>query len=89
MKPKKRKKAAKKKKKPAKKAAPKKDLFSQVVKLSGIPAASIQKELKDILDKKNIDLNHLTLDQLRQVAASYLREIMCSVLDRRPRQPES
>lgn len=58
------------------------DLFNQVISLTGIPAKHIQRELKTILDRKGIDVNHLTLDQLRGVVASYLREIMGNVLDR-------
>lgn len=59
-----------------------KDLFNQVVKLTGIPAKNIREELKLILDRKNIDVKNLTLDQLRMVVASYLREIMGGLLDR-------
>lgn len=58
------------------------DLFNHVISLTGIPAQSIKRELKTILDRKNIDVNHLTVDQLRQVAASYLREIMGGLIDR-------
>lgn len=64
------------------------DLLDQVVALTGIDAHAIQRELKAILDRKNIDLNHLTLDQLRGVAASYLREIMGGLLDRSGKKPE-
>ncbi len=58
------------------------DLLEQVIALTGIPGQAIQRELKSILDRKNIDLNHLTMEQLRGVAASYLREIMGGLLDR-------
>ncbi len=78
-------------KKKAKKTAAHKGqaLLNQVVNLSGIPADSIVRELKGILDKKNLAMEHLTLDQLRTVAASYLREIMGSLLDRShpPKEP--
>lgn len=57
------------------------ELFNQLVHLTGIPAKTIKDELKSILERKNIDLNRLTLDQLRVVIASYLREIMGSLLD--------
>ena len=74
---------------PLKKASKKKakgtqkdDLFHQVCALTGLPAHKIKKELKAILDRKNIDVNNLTLDQLRGVVASYLREIMGGLLDR-------
>jgi len=70
-------------KKPRKTRAKKgEELFNQVVALTGIPANSIQRELKTILERKNIDIHNLTLDQLRGVVASYLREIMGNVLDR-------
>lgn len=57
-------------------------LFNQLVKLTGIPSQAIKKELKNILEKKNIDINHLTLDQLRVVVASYVREIMGGILEK-------
>jgi hypothetical protein len=57
-------------------------LFNQLVKLTGIPSQSIKKELKAILEKKNIDIHHLTIDQLRMVAASYVREIMGGIVKR-------
>ncbi len=68
------------KKKPKKKKSD--DLFDQVVKLTGLPGKTIRRELKSILDKKNIDVNNLTIDQLRAVVASYLREIMSGLLER-------
>ncbi len=68
------------KKKPTKKKND--DLFNQVVKLTGLPGKTIRRELKSILDKKNIDANQLTIDQLRAVVASYLREIMSNLLER-------
>ncbi len=68
----------------AKKVPPKKghELLNQVISLSGIPADSIRRELNAILDKKNMAMEHLTLEQLRAVAATYLREIMGSLLDK-------
>ena len=57
--------------------------------MTGIPADSIRRELKAILDKKNLAMEHLTLEQLRAVAATYLREIMASLLERghAPKEP--
>lgn len=57
-------------------------LLDQVVRLTGLPATAVKKELKAVLDKKNIDVNQLTLEQLRAVVASYLREIMMGLLER-------
>jgi hypothetical protein len=66
------------------------DLLNQVIKLTGIPAKHIREELKAILDRKNIDVKNLTLDQLRLVVASYLREIMGNLLDRtHAKRPET
>ncbi len=66
------------------------ELFNQVIALTGIPAKHIKRELKAILDRKNIDVNNLTLDQLRVVVASYLREIMGGLLDKYThRRPEN
>lgn len=64
------------------KASPGEGLFEHVVKLTGLPANAVKKELKALLDKKNIDVNSLTLEQLRAVVASYLREIMMGILER-------
>jgi len=70
------------KKKRQKKKVEGNDLFNQVIALSGIPARTIRRELKGILDRKQIDVRNLTIQDLRAVAASYLREIMGSLLDR-------
>jgi hypothetical protein len=61
------------------------DLFTQLIRMTGIPGCTIRKELKGIIERKGINPNELTLDQLRQVVASYLREIMGSILDRHHR----
>ena len=57
-------------------------LLNQVIKLTGLPSLSMKQELKEILERKNIDASKLTVDQLRGVAASYLREIMDGILDK-------
>ena len=58
-------------------------LLQQLIQLTGIPAKTIRKELKGILDRHHIDLDNLTVEQLRIVVASYLRQIMGGLLDRR------
>lgn len=71
------------KKKNSKKRPPKRGraLFDDVVKLTGIPAKAMRRELKALCERKNIDVKNLTLDQLRVAAASYLREIMGNFLE--------
>lgn len=56
-------------------------LFDDVVKLTGIPGKAMRRELHSLLERKNIDVKHLTLEQLRVAAASYLREIMDGLLE--------
>ncbi len=55
--------------------------MSQVIRMTGIPARTIRKELNAIMKRKGLDPKELTLDQLRGVVASYLREIMASLLE--------
>jgi|688.fasta_scaffold178818_2 hypothetical protein len=71
----------KKTKSKAKKKTSKKKLLDQVIQLTGIPSQTIRRELHSILEKKNIRPQDITLDQLRAVAASYLREIMGGLLE--------
>lgn len=57
-------------------------LLNYVVKLTGLPSKEIKHELKEILEKKNLNLNQLNIKQLRSVAASYVREIMMTLLEK-------
>lgn len=77
-----------KKKRTTKKTTKGKDLLDQVIQLTGVPAKAIQRELKSILEKKKIDIDNLTIDQLRMVVACYLREIMGGLLERSSRRTE-
>lgn len=72
-----------KRKKTRKAARPKKRkrLLDQVIQLTGIPSQTIRRELQAIIHRHNISPEELTLDQLRTVAASYLREIMGGLLE--------
>jgi hypothetical protein len=74
------KKSVKRKRKPE--SAPTENLLDQLAKLTGLSTPDLKKELKTILEKKNLDPKKLTLEQLRQVLASYVREIMIGILDR-------
>ncbi len=64
-----------------KQVSPTEDLMSQVIRMTGIPARTIRKELNAILKRKGLDPKKLTLEQLRGVVASYLREIMGGLLE--------
>ena len=56
-------------------------LLDQVIQLTGIPSQTIKRELQTIMQKKNIKTEDLNLEQLRSIAAAYLREIMGNVLE--------
>ena len=71
----------KKRKKASPRKPSKKRLLDQVIQLTGIPSQTIRKELQTIMAKKTIKTDDITLDQLRSVAATYLREIMGGLLE--------
>lgn len=58
------------------------DLLNQLVALTGVPGKTIRRELGDILQRKQINLHDITLEQLRTVVACYLRQIMSGILER-------
>ncbi|MBI1862331.1 MAG: hypothetical protein HYR96_15560 [Deltaproteobacteria bacterium] len=65
------------------------ELFDQLVHFTGLSADKVRKELHDILEKKQINTHEITIDQLRAVAASYLRQIMSSLMDRQGTKNQS
>jgi len=71
-------------KKRRKKTAPKRGLLDHVIQLTGISSQTIRRELLAIMKKKNINADEISLDQLRSVATSYLREIMGGLLENSP-----
>lgn len=71
------------KRKTRKRSSPKKKLLDHVIQLTGLPSQVLRRELQSILVKKNIKAEDMTLEQLRSVATSYLREIMGPLLNSR------
>ena len=63
-----------------------KDLLEQVIRLTGIPSKIIKRELVSILERKNVDVSSLTIDELRGAVATYLREIVGGMLEKHQRQ---
>ena len=64
------------------------DLLNQLIQLTGIPATHLKRDLLGILEKKNLDAKHLTLEELRAVAATYVRQIMSGLLDKAQNRPQ-
>jgi intergrase/recombinase len=63
------------------KARKKPRLLDQVIQLTGIPSQTIRNELHSIMNKKNLKPEDINLEQLRNIAATYLREIMGNLLE--------
>lgn len=51
-------------------------LFRQLIELTGLPAEEIGRELRRLLGERGIDPDFVTLEQLREVLASYLRQTL-------------
>ena len=63
------------------------DLFQQVVTATGIPADAIETELRALLERRGVNVERLTLAQLRAAVAQYLREVTAELLERMARPP--
>ena len=51
-------------------------LFRQLIELTGLPAEEIGRELRRLVGERGIDPDFVTLEQLREVLASYLRQTL-------------
>ena len=51
------------------------DLLEKIVSLTGLPSTEMEQELRHILDKSGINLENMTLDDLRLAMVSYLDSI--------------
>jgi len=58
------------------------ELFRQVTRETGLPEDLVARELSKILSKKGIELNEVTLDELRLALAEYLREVILHAKDK-------
>lgn len=50
-------------------------LFNEVIEYTGLPRASISKELKRLLRLRGLDADKLTLEELRTFLTAFLEEI--------------
>jgi len=77
-------------KKKKKLSLPKKgeELLEHFIQLTGIPPQSLLKELGDIFEKKGIDPKKITIEQLRLVVASYLRDFFAQHIPKLNRKTE-
>lgn len=56
-------------------------LFKSVTGATGLPEDLISKELDKVLSQKGIVRSEVTLDELRDALAGYLREVILSAKD--------
>lgn len=57
-------------------------LLDQLVQATGLESAAVERELHRLLQKRGVDPEKVTLPELREAAAAYLREVMTELLDR-------
>ena len=53
-----------------------KKLFSEVTELTGLPEDLIGEELRELLDRKGIAPEQMTMESLREALADYLTQMM-------------
>ncbi|MBX9768076.1 MAG: hypothetical protein K2X47_12455 [Bdellovibrionales bacterium] len=51
-------------------------LLEELAKATGLPENLVHRELNALLAKSGTDSSNLTLDQLREIIAEYLREVI-------------
>jgi|FLYM01.1.fsa_nt_gi hypothetical protein len=58
-----------------------KALISKVLEATGLPSDSLGVEFKKIIDGSNANEETLTLEQLRELLASYLQDVLVEAKD--------
>jgi len=56
-----------------------KELFDLLVELTGVEEDVLRGELVGIIDRLNLDAEHLTTEDLRRVVAQYLEDVQGAV----------
>jgi hypothetical protein len=55
-----------------------KALVDKIIKASGLPEDTFRKILADYMDAKGVQLEHLTIDNFRELAEELLKQAMSS-----------
>ena len=58
-----------------------KNLFEQVTEMTGLPIEPVRRDLKKHLDLHKIDIDDLTIEDLRRIMIQYLLETVDETLD--------
>ncbi len=53
-----------------------KELIDTVIESANLPEASLKQELDRLIQSRGLSVNEISLDQLREIAASYLIEVL-------------
>lgn len=54
-------------------------LFDQVTDATGLPKELISKELDQLLDSAGVTRDEMTLDDLRQILAEYVQDVLLQI----------
>lgn len=57
------------------------ELLRVLVEATGLPEASVTKELTEVCSRLKINPELMTMDQLREVMATYLQEVLVKAKD--------
>lgn len=56
-------------------------LINVLIEATGLPPEAVERELKKVLLRKGVSMDSLTLDDVREVLASYLQEVLVEAKD--------
>ena len=57
------------------------DLLKQIIESTGLPSAAVERELNKLLQRRSLDAENLSLDDLRELLSLYLQEVLVEAKD--------
>lgn len=65
-----------------------KKLFDEVTDATGLPGEAVSKELEALLAGSGLQKNDITLEELRQVLAAYVQDVLLAAKEEYEREQE-
>ncbi len=56
-------------------------LLRLLIEATGLPPESMERELRRVIEENGLDVKTLTLDQVREVMATYLQDVLVEAKD--------
>ncbi|MBX3020510.1 MAG: hypothetical protein KF799_02435 [Bdellovibrionales bacterium] len=56
-------------------------LLRTIIEATGLPGDSLEKEMDRVIRAKGLDPANITLDDIREVLATYLQDALCEAKD--------